>query len=338
MILDGIQSDTYFKYSFVQNTTFKRWSFEKYINDTCGLIRAGEFNELPSNESDVFDRIAFFCGRPMIHIEDEVKKLQDLTKEACNNTYSNNSWISETKANNSGALNHDKHCSAQVIPESISKYYFYFAILTWIGAPTFYTLFSYWLAHCYDKSAWKYGWFGNPNFKESFSGLYPVLYLSFTQFVDSPPKCVRVFLIFVFFPLLNFLVSVAVVYILLPIGSLWISLRILFLGDDFEQDEVVYLVGIPVVPNHMSEFKLSEQLGEAAPQIILCVTFYINNYQFIHTHDLIPGTPVPKTLVSVVFSFGSLMLGVVMGGKLLWQDCLKIRWNTYQLNGANSWM
>ena len=55
--------------------------------------------------------------------------------------------------------------------------------------------------------------------------------------------------------------------------------------------------------------KLFEQFGEALPQFMLGLTYYINNTHFINTYDNIFNS----TLLSVIFSGVSVILGLISG-------------------------
>ena len=57
--------------------------------------------------------------------------------------------------------------------------------------------------------------------------------------------------------------------------------------------------------------KLFEQFGEALPQFILSLTFYINNDYYIKTYENL--FRLPTTLISMVFSGVSLWLGLMCG-------------------------
>ena len=94
---------------------------------------------------------------------------------------------------------------------------------------------------------------------------------------------------------------------------MWIGIEILMKGDDNNDGVEVLCRGFQFRPDHMPMHKLWEQVGEAAPQLALALTFLINHWKFVETHDLVFGTKMPKTLLSIVFSFGSLMIGLIMG-------------------------
>ena len=63
--------------------------------------------------------------------------------------------------------------------------------------------------------------------------------------------------------------------------------------------------------------KLFEQLGEAIPQFGLNITYYINNryYVWFTESPNFLGISVPTTLVSMVFSLGSILMGLFNGVK-----------------------
>ena len=61
-------------------------------------------------------------------------------------------------------------------------------------------------------------------------------------------------------------------------------------------------------------YTLVEQLGEAGPQIALAAIFLSNNYHCstLYTYDLY-GTFMPQVVISLVFSFGSFLIGTTKG-------------------------
>ena len=61
--------------------------------------------------------------------------------------------------------------------------------------------------------------------------------------------------------------------------------------------------------------KFFEQFGEALPQFILGLIFYVNNDYYINTYDKgkIIETDLSVTLVSVIFSGVSVLLGLITG-------------------------
>ena len=66
-------------------------------------------------------------------------------------------------------------------------------------------------------------------------------------------------------------------------------------------------------PRDLQFLKLFEQFGEALPQFVLGLIFYINNSYFIDTYDTLFGTNLEVTLVSITFSGVSILLGIITG-------------------------
>ena len=67
-----------------------------------------------------------------------------------------------------------------------------------------------------------------------------------------------------------------------------------------------------LTPDLISSICLMENLGEAAPQIALSITFLVNNYMCEHLHSWnLFGMEIPTTKVSLFFSTGSLIIGAI---------------------------
>ena len=60
-------------------------------------------------------------------------------------------------------------------------------------------------------------------------------------------------------------------------------------------------------------FKLFENLGEAAPQLALAMTYYINNQDIVYCIETEEFPYLPTSLISIILSTGSLMIGIVTG-------------------------
>ena len=58
--------------------------------------------------------------------------------------------------------------------------------------------------------------------------------------------------------------------------------------------------------------KLYEQLGEAGPQVTISLIFFLYNMNHIYAHEM-SLFGIPTTLWSIIFSTGSLLMGVVNG-------------------------
>lgn len=61
--------------------------------------------------------------------------------------------------------------------------------------------------------------------------------------------------------------------------------------------------------NQINILKLSEQLGEASIQFVLALVFYVNNKERVDDDDY-ETYGIPKTLISIVLSIGSLGFGL----------------------------
>ena len=62
-------------------------------------------------------------------------------------------------------------------------------------------------------------------------------------------------------------------------------------------------------------WKLFECVGEAVPQLILAVVYAANNYSYLLEHDDYLGIGIPVTIISCIFSAGSIAMGLISGIK-----------------------
>ena len=67
----------------------------------------------------------------------------------------------------------------------------------------------------------------------------------------------------------------------------------------------------------VSFVKMTESVGEAVPQFILSLVFIANNYPYLLENDVFFGMHVPLSCISCIFSFGSMIMGLVNGFALL---------------------
>ena len=81
--------------------------------------------------------------------------------------------------------------------------------------------------------------------------------------------------------------------------------------------------------------KLFEQLGEAIPQLGLNITYYINNryYVWFTESPNFLGIYLPTTLVSMVFSLGSILMGLFNGVKA----AMHVKQRRALMSGAATW-
>ena len=80
--------------------------------------------------------------------------------------------------------------------------------------------------------------------------------------------------------------------------------------------ERIDIVGMDMyfTPAVLPLFTLTEQLGEAGPQMLLATVFLFNNHDCkgLYTYDLF-GTFMPQSVISLFFSFGSFLIGTIKG-------------------------
>ena len=101
------------------------------------------------------------------------------------------------------------------------------------------------------------------------------------------------------------------IYVCVPYAALKNGAIQLLKGEVGENEKLIMKIdsrGLPFV-------KLFEKLGEAFPQFILTLVFASNNYPFLSEFDTYFGVPIPVSIISIVFSFGSLIMGVMSGYK-----------------------
>ena len=77
---------------------------------------------------------------------------------------------------------------------------------------------------------------------------------------------------------------------------------------------MVDLGDLDMDPMWLSGWKAFEFIGEAVPQLILSIVFMANNYEFmIDTETFIGAKEFEVTLTSMIFSIGSIVMGLYSG-------------------------
>ena len=109
------------------------------------------------------------------------------------------------------------------------------------------------------------------------------------------------------------LIAVFGCYIIIPMTAIVGGIRKL-LNEDFDEDQKIF--------GALPSLKLLECFGEAIPQLILGVVYVSNNYPYLKEHDDYFGIGVPVSVISCVFSFGSVVIGVFTGCKSLCKCCV----------------
>ena len=100
--------------------------------------------------------------------------------------------------------------------------------------------------------------------------------------------------------------GVLLCYIYAPIITLVHAVRKLWYGDDLDEDKRCLGFSYENAPN----LKLAECLGEAIPQLILAIVYAANNYPYLLEHDDYFGIGIPVTIISCIFSAGSIVWGL----------------------------
>ena len=96
---------------------------------------------------------------------------------------------------------------------------------------------------------------------------------------------------------------------MIPYAALKNGVKHLINGEVDENEE---LIG-GIDPKNLPGAKLFEIIGEALPQFILTLVFVCNNYPFLKDNDTYFSIPIPVSVISLMFSFGSLIMGVILG-------------------------
>ena len=99
-------------------------------------------------------------------------------------------------------------------------------------------------------------------------------------------------------------------YLFAPIILLVTGFKIALTGGIEHDEEVVSFRPFEVSAKDLPLLVLYGHFFQALPQLILSIVFLSNNYPFLLAYDTIQGTPLPVSLISCIFSGGSLMIGI----------------------------
>ena len=94
---------------------------------------------------------------------------------------------------------------------------------------------------------------------------------------------------------------------LIPLASLILGFKRAWYGERFHKEELVFKI---FDGNSLPFAKFLEYVGEALPQLIIALLFLINNYTFVYEQEKYLGINVPLTVISIIFSSGSLACGL----------------------------
>ena len=181
----------------------------------------------------------------------------------------------------------------------ISPLYFWISFATFVLPPLLGVLIFY-AVHG------RYGVFGDPS--------KPHL-IKYKDKIAAAPLLIRVGLIAVFIPILTIVRAFIGYYFFLPFCTLFFSAKQMIVGK-LKPTERIDIVGMDMyfTPAVLPFFTLTEQLGEAGPQMLLATVFLCNNHNCkgLYTYDLF-GTFMPQSVISLFFSFGSFLVGTIKG-------------------------
>ena len=176
--------------------------------------------------------------------------------------------------------------------ESVSPHYFHTACAVWIIPPLLWAMFNLW-----DRG-----------FPFTATNLFLDNYFDY-QIKFSYGSCCQIFIGILVLPL-DAVASFLWIYIVIPFASFQSGIKCALQGEEFDETDILFLnintCDLPVL-------KTFEYLGEALPQLILAVLFTANNYAYLLENDVYLGIPVPVSLISIIFSVGTLTNGLFTG-------------------------
>ena len=137
------------------------------------------------------------------------------------------------------------------------------------------------------------------------------LSLQLSQYYLNPPfkKKYQNILFFVCYSPCDLLISAIGVYILIPFMSLKSGIIIAVTGKGDDTRMITKRMPAKVIPF----LRLFENVGEAVPHAIMCLLFIINNFDFVNQGDTL--MPLPISIISLIFSVGSIAMGIYTGMK-----------------------
>ena len=167
--------------------------------------------------------------------------------------------------------------------QTISPGYFYTACAVWIIPPVLASVFSL---------SGGFLWFPY---------VFKAIFRCNIDIIQSRKKW------FKYYPLELFS-CILFIYVMVPFAALKNGVKHLWNGGVDEEEK---LFGVLIPKKSLPLCKVFEILGEALPQFIMTLVFVCNNYPFLLNNDIYFGIPIPTSIISLVFSFGSLIIGVI---------------------------
>ena len=105
------------------------------------------------------------------------------------------------------------------------------------------------------------------------------------------------------------------IYIFTPFVSLKAGALVAWTGKDDPDRKITKNNRAEDIPG----LKLFENLGEAIPQAILIIVFISHNWDFI-LYEEASFFPVPTSCISLIFSVGSIIMGLISGCKVCYRS------------------
>ena len=186
--------------------------------------------------------------------------------------------------------------------EMLDKTYFTASICFWVLSPLLLSFFMIFMGskdsregHSTNQTTMLFGgvWFIS----------WFVYSVNLGDYVQKLPLKMAIIVTFFFYPYALIFTFFAI-YFAIPLGMMIISVKVLIYGKknhfwgQFQQEQA-------------SGHKTYEILGEALPQFILSVIYVVNNFQFTwDTDKIFESQMLPTSIISSVFSFGSLIIGL----------------------------
>lgn len=192
--------------------------------------------------------------------------------------------------------------------QTVSKAYFYAATTVWFIPPFLVSVLCSLSSVIENKEYWAFSIFLKFFFKYEITFPYGRCFQSIVGLLVLP---------------LDIIASITLIYFVIPFMATKSALKILWEGDKFDSEEnIVFKLPAKFLPY----LKCFEYLGEALPQLILALIFTANNWPFLLKNDVLyQGFPVPVSIISIVFSSGSLMIGLYP----LLRPCFFCFWNCF---------
>ena len=112
---------------------------------------------------------------------------------------------------------------------------------------------------------------------------------------------------------MDVIASALVIYLVIPCASFKRSCYILIRHEFGDDGEKLVDLGkdIYIDSEWLPGWRGFEFIGEAVPQLILSITFMVNNIEFMmDTATMFGANEYEMTLTSIIFSIGSILMGL----------------------------